>query len=149
MVYGNTANALKNANDYAGQVEKIISIFTKEGSKNLVISISRKMLYLGLASFGLAYLGIRYAICRVWEGKYFPSFVLLSTLAAVMVSAIYTIHAERADTFAYGRYHEYVMPVLMMMGVKELCKRAVCGIGIILCLEAVMTWMVTVSLREN
>lgn len=155
MVYGDAANALKNANDYAGQFEKIAYIFSKEGFKNLVISIAGKCLYLGLSSFGIAYFGMIYAFKKLMKKKYFPLFVLLSTLAAVMISAIYTIHPGRVDALAYGRYQEYVMPVLLIMGIKALCektvsvKKTVCCIVVMLVMEAVMTWLVTISLREN
>lgn len=155
MVYGDTADTLKNANDYAGQFEKIAYIFSIDGLKNLIISVSGKILYLGLASYGIAYFGIIYAVRRVRERKYFPLFVLLTTVAALMICAIYTIRPGRVDTLTYGRYHEYVMPVLLMMGIKELCskalsaKRTMCRIAVMLELEAVMTWLVTVSLNEN
>lgn len=155
MVYGDTADTLKNANDYAGQFEKIAYIFSIEGLKNLIISVSGKILYLGLASYGIAYFGIIYAVRRVRERKYFPLFVLLTTVAALMICAIYTIRPGRVDTLTYGRYHEYVMPVLLMMGIKELCskalsaKRTMCRIAVMLELEAVMTWLVTASLNEN
>ena len=155
MVYGDTADTLKNANDYAGQFEKIAYIFSIDGLKNLIISVSGKILYLGLASYGLAYFGIIYAVRRVRERKYFPLFVLLTTAAALMICAIYTIRPGRVDTLTYGRYHEYVMPVLLMMGIKELgskalsAKRTMCRIAVMLELEAVMTWLVTVSLNEN
>ena len=154
MVYGDTADTLRSANDYAGQIGKIAAIFTKEGFQNFIISVAGKFLYLGLASFGIAYFGIYYAVKRVRERKYFPLFILLSTLAALMISAVYTIHAERVDILAYGRYHEYVMPVLMIMGIKELgrkdasAKKTACSIGVILVLEAVMTELVTISLRK-
>lgn len=155
MVYGDTADTLKNANDYAGQFEKIAYIFSIDGLKNLIISVSGKILYLGLASYGIAYFGIIYAVRRVRERKYFPLFVLLTTVAALMICAIYTIRPGRVDTLTYGRYHEYVMPVLLMMGIKELgskalsAKRTMCRIAVMLELEAVMTWLVTVSLNEN
>lgn len=155
MVYGDTADTLKNANDYAGQFEKIAYIFSIDGLKNLIISVSGKILYLGLASYGIAYFGIIYAVRRVREKKYFPLFVLLTTVEALMICAIYTIRPGRVDTLTYGRYHEYVMPVLLMMGIKELgskalsAKRTMCRIAVMLELEAVMTWLVTVSLNEN
>lgn len=155
MVYGDTADTLKNANDYAGQFEKIAYIFSIDGLKNLIISVSGKILYLGLASYGIAYFGIIYAVRRVRERKYFPLFVLLTTAAALMICAIYTIRPGRVDTLTYGRYHEYVMPVLLMMGIKELgskalsAKRTMCRIAVMLELEAVMTWLVTASLNEN
>ncbi|MDE7274155.1 MAG: hypothetical protein K2N95_14015 [Lachnospiraceae bacterium] len=155
MVYGDTENALKNANDYAGQFDKIVYIFSEEGLVNLIISVSGKLLYLGLASFGTAYLGIVYALRGVKKGRCFPLFVLFSTMAAVMICAVYTIHPGRVDTLTYGRYHEYVMPVLIMMGIKELraksmaANKAVCRIAVILGIEAVMTCLVVISLRQN
>ncbi len=146
---------MKNANDYAGQVGKLLYIFSKEGFENLVISVSGKLLYLGLSSFGIACFGIAYMVKALRKGSLFSLFVLLSTLAAVMISAIYTIHPDRVDALAYGRYHEYVMPVLIIMGMKALGEKAVTagkttgGIALILVLEAVMTWLVTVSLHRN
>ena len=47
-------DALKNVNDYAGQIGKVVYIFSGEGLKNLFISVSGKVLYRGLASFGIA-----------------------------------------------------------------------------------------------
>lgn len=155
IVYRDAADTLKNVNDYAGQFGKIISIFSKEGLGNLLISVSGKLLYLGLASFGMAYFGMVYAVRRVRKGKYFPLFVLLSTLMAVMISAVYTIYPARVDTLTYGRYHEYVMPILIVMGIKELraknmtARRTAYGIVAILAAEAVMTWLVMISLRQN
>lgn len=154
-LYADADQALKNANDYAGQVGKLLYIFSKEGFENLVISVSGKLLYLGLSSFGIACFGIAYMVKELRKGSLFSLFVLLSTLAAVMISAIYTIHPDRVDALAYGRYHEYVMPVLIIMGMKALGEKAVTagktagGIALILVLEAVMTWLVTVSLHRN
>ena len=155
LVYTDAGSSLLDTNDYAGQIDKIAFIFTKEGFMNLITSLSGKLLYLGLAGFGTAYMGIVYAVRGVRKGKYFPLFVLISALAAVLICAIYTIHPGRVDALTYGRYHEYVMPVLMMMGIKELrtsgmtARKAVCGIAVILVLEAAMTGLVTFSLRQN
>ncbi len=155
MVYKDTENTLWNVNDYTGQIDKMISIFSKEGLKNFIISVSGKVLYLGLASYGTTYMGIIYALRGVRKGRYFPLFVLISTLAAVMICAVYTIRPGRVDTLTYGRYHEYVMPILIMMGIKELransvpAKKTVYRIAVILGMEAVMTGLVTFSLRQN
>ncbi len=154
LMHAAAEDGLKNINSYAGQIRKILAVFTKEGFINLMISVSGKILYLGWASFGLAYFGLAYTIKRVREKKYFPLFVLLSTLAALMISAIYTIYPGRVDTLTYGRYHEYVMPVLIMMGIKELRKKSMSargtasGIAVMIVLEAALTWMVTISLRR-
>ncbi len=154
-LYTDAEQVLKNANDYAGQFGKIAYIFTREGFENLIISIAGKILYLGLSSFGIAYFGIGYAVKALRKGSYVSLFVLLSTLAAVMISAIYTIYPGRVDALTYGRYHEYVMPILIIMGIRALgekaltVKRTAGIISVILVLEAVMTWLVTVSLHKN
>lgn len=161
MVYGGASDGLQNANDYAGQLGKLAYIFTGEGFKNLIISVSGKLLYLGLASFGLAYFGIAYAFRQMTDRhsdksmRCFYLFILLSAAAAVMVCAIATIYPGRVDLLAYGRYHEYVMPILMLLGVRELresgisAKRTISGIVAIIAAEWVWAWLVTVSLREN
>ena len=160
MIYGGASDELGNASDYVGQIEKLIYIFTPKGFSDLMISVAGKVLYLGLASFGIAYLGIGYTLSRVIRLKadrtnYFYLFVLLSTSAAVMISAIYTVYPGRVDTLAYGRYQEYVMPVLIMAGIRKLreekqsVKKVVRRIFLILVSEAAMTGLVTVSLRAN
>ena len=54
-------------NDYAGQFGKIAYIFTKEGFRNFLISLSGKILYLGVASFGLAYWGIKHIVKQIYK----------------------------------------------------------------------------------
>lgn len=158
VVYSGTSDGLQRVNDYAGQAEKLLYLFTAEGMRNFVISVAGKLLYLGLASFGIAYFGIAYAVLQVFGKKSermncFYLFVLLSTLAAVLISAVYTIYPGRVDTLAYGRYQEYVVPILLTAGIKSLREKSVSArkmarsILILLALEAVMTWLVTVSLR--
>lgn len=160
MVYDSGTGGLENANDYAGQVGKVASIFTKDGFKNLLFSVSGKLLYLGLSSFGIAYFGFGYSVLQLMKlkpdrNKYFYLFIVLSTMAAVMICAVYTIFPGRVDALAYGRYHEYVMPILLLIGIKALrngkwtIKGVLCSISVILVLEAVMTGLVTLSLHEN
>lgn len=141
-------------NDYAGQLGKIAYIFTWEGLRDFLISLSGKVLYLGIASFGLGFLGIKYAVKKIYMRKessantWFYVFVLLSTLGATLINAIYTVGPGRIDALTYGRYHEYVLPILMILGIKELSenKKTVRDFGVILILEIVLTGMVAWSL---
>lgn len=156
-----TTSDTVNTNDYAGQVGKFAYMLTKEGFVNFVISVAGKVLYLGVASFGLAYWGIWFACKRIFEGiqnwkekkeittdKWFCLFILLATIGATLINAIYTVHPGRVDSLVYGRYHEYIMPVLMILGLAEIgrCTKLVRGIVISLVSEAVMTGMVAWSL---
>lgn len=150
-----------NVNDYAGQKGKIAYIFTEEGVRNLIVSVAGKVLYLGIASFGLAYFGMWNVVKNVIEGvktwkekkelttdKWFCLFVLLATAGAVMVNAIYTIHPGRVDALTYGRYHEYIMPILIVLGLIEISENSKVYRKLVafLTAEGVMTALVTWSL---
>lgn len=155
------SSASVNTNDYAGQMGKLAYMFTGEGFCNLIVSIAGKILYLGLASFGLGFFGIWYAVQKVFEGikewkekkdittdKWFGLFVLSATVGAVMVNAIYTIHPSRVDALTYGRYHEYVIPILIICGLIEISKNSKVyrKLFLFLTAEAAMTVLVTWSL---
>lgn len=112
-------------NDYRGQLKKIQYIMTLEGLKNLMISVAGKLLYLGTATFGTAFWGIWHACKVVRKGKErknraFWLFVLLSASGSLMLSAVYTVRPGRVDALTYGRYHEYVFPILVAAGLYEM-----------------------------
>ena len=48
-------------------------------------------------------------------------FVLLCTLSEIMISAIYMHGSDRADSLLYGRYEEFVAPVVILTGLIEIC----------------------------
>ena len=142
-----------SANDYSGQLGKLTYIFTKEGMKNFLVSIAGKVLYLGIASFGLAYFGVKYAIKQILKKENSPAlwlciFLLLSTVGATLVNAIYNVNPGRVDALTYGRYHEYVVPVLMVLGIREVSnsKKVMRDVVILILLEVLMTGMVVWSL---
>lgn len=125
-VYGGDPE-IYQVNDYRGQFGKLQYIVTPEGIGNLMISIAGKVLYLGSATFGTAFWGLWHAWKDVRYGRekkkrIFWCFVLLSAAGALMVNAIYTVYPGRVDALAYGRYHEYVFPILMLAGLYEMCQ---------------------------
>ena len=144
-------------NDYAGQWEKIVSIFTKEGSKAFLVSFIGKIYYLGVASFGLFYLGCAFMIKRIFRSirerkkwgrnVYFYLFVFLTVVGEVFINAIYCKGYTRVDSLTYGRYDELVLPIVMILGLHELsfvCQRmskCVCVFGIVLVFNMAATWL--------
>lgn len=133
LIYTSAAEGTLHINDYAGQLEKVWYLFSEEGMKNFISGLAGKVLYLGIASFGLAYWGVwktwketyRYfrAIIKkeeVQTKKVFYLFVLLTTIGETLINAIYNVRPLRVDSVTYGRYHEFVMPVLMLLGIIEL-----------------------------
>lgn len=112
-------------NDYQGQSGRFRSFMTLEGFGNLIISIAGKVLYLGVATYGTAFWGLWHAWKNVRYGqerkqRVFWCFILLSTVGALMVSAVSTASPGRVDALAYGRYHEYVFPILILTGLCEM-----------------------------
>ncbi len=132
-IKGDVINALYSScdvsrvatNDYSGQTGKLLSIFTFEGIGNLLCSMAGKILYLGCASFGTAYIGIYSLGKRAVKKDLKSAFVLLISLAEFMVMNIYlmgTAHPgnERFDLFIHGRYYDFAIPSLMILGIEEL-----------------------------
>ena len=135
LLYTSAGADTININDYAGQLEKVFAVFSKDGITNLVCGLAGKILYLGLASFGLIYWGIWHAIKEVASfckqirnkeekeiRKLFFVFVILATVAETLINAIYNIQPYRVDNVVYGRYHEFVLPILMVLGLEEITK---------------------------
>jgi hypothetical protein len=116
IMYGGDVELL-STNDYTGQLGKIKLLFTKDGIIDFIEGLAGKMLYMGLATYGLAWFGIGYLVKR--RQNIVCLFILLSTVAELLVSAIYNIRSGRADGVIYGRYHEFVFPILLLMGIYE------------------------------
>lgn len=124
-----------NINSYAGQIQKVKYIFSVDGMCNLLISFAGKIVYLGLATYSLFYWGLYYAIkqsiylirnvrCRkkIEPQQYLGLFVLLATLGEILVISIFTIQPMRADEPTSGRYTEFLLPILVIMGICQVWK---------------------------
>lgn len=116
-------------NDYGGQWDKIKSIFSVDGIKKFLFSIIGKFFYLGIATFGTIYYGIasvirnlsasfkkKEAVCLIWF------FLGISFIGQFLITSIYMLEGSYVDTTLYGRYHEMILPVLIMMGIKEMIR---------------------------
>ncbi len=128
MLYAGSDASTMGINDYSGQFEKIKYIFTKDGIKDFAISLIGKILYMGTATYGLAYWGIGYGTKEIWRilrdktsqketaKAVLYLFVILSVIGQLLISSIYNIVPIRITSITYGRYHEFVFPILMIMG---------------------------------
>ncbi len=128
VLYAGSDAATMGINDYSGQIEKIKYIFTQNGIKDFAISLIGKVLYMGTATYGLAYWGLAYGVKEIWRilrkkasqeemaKAVLYIFVLLSAIGQLLISTIYNIIPIRITSITYGRYHEFVFPVLMVMG---------------------------------
>ncbi|MBP3477836.1 MAG: glycosyltransferase family 39 protein [Lachnospiraceae bacterium] len=117
-VYGSTSQEMLVLNDVTGQVGKIKTFFSVDGIYNFLHSVLGKLFYLGMATWGTLYFAITYCIrhCR----KTIMQFILLSATAQFLVSALYMSSPGRIDTVVYGRYNDYLMPLLIVIGILEM-----------------------------
>lgn len=119
---------LLNANGMKGQIPKIMSMFHIKGVIDFLQSLAGKLLYMGLATFGLACFGVCENISRLirlWKQReqkdsFFYLFLLVVTIGQIGITTIYNIHPSRVDGVIYGRYHEYIFPILIALGVERL-----------------------------
>lgn len=134
-VYGGINSELVADNDYSGQLAKIQYIFTGQGFYDFVIHILGKVLYLGLATWGVFYWGI-YVLIRhvgkmlqsikrrttVTSQQMFALFVLFSVILQIVISTIYLLTLGEISDYTYGRYNELVLPFVMVLGLVTLWK---------------------------
>lgn len=134
-VYGGINQELVAANDYSGQMGKIRSVLSLEGFYDLLISLAGKVLYLGLATWGLFYWGIygmvrqAFALLRnikkhvsAKPQQFFAVFVLLTVAAQIVIGTIYLLTLGEIGDYTYGRYSEMVIPFVMVWGFAVLWK---------------------------
>lgn len=163
-VYGSAGRELAADNDYSGQLGKIRYIFTLDGFYDFLISLCGKILYLGLATFGLFYWGI-YGLAgqavKMLKGisghggvpqgirehraalQEFALYVLLTVAAQVVISAVYLLTLGEIEDYTYGRYNELVLPLVMAAGLAVLWKQRARTVWAVTGILAVMQMAVT------
>ena len=149
VLYSGGAKNVTAINDYSGQMSKFAELFTVAGIGRFFAAMSGKVLYLGCASFGMGYIGIYALVKRVIRKDVKALFVLLASLFQFVVMCIYLIHSadvveERYDLFLNGRYIDYVVPLLTVIGMNEVLHCRV-NIRIIASLVSVMISSAAIS----
>lgn len=155
-MYDGIRRGLAAGNDYSGQVEKIRYIFTRAGFYDFVINIFGKILYLGLATYGLFYWGIYALTKRIAEmfrnlkkrmtpdaKQQFALFIGLSVAAQILIATIYLLTLGEIDDYTYGRYSELIIPFVMVSGLTALWKmrpkQILLGTGALAAVQLVIT----------
>ena len=129
-----TASAEELAvNDYAGKLGNIKYIFTPEGFGSLISHLAGKVVYLGVSSLGLVYWAFAWTIGQIvglvkkirnrQENatiEWFAVFLLLASLAQIAISSIFYISGRNLDLYMNGRYIEFLVPMLVIVGLYHL-----------------------------
>ncbi|MBR4667562.1 MAG: hypothetical protein IKO76_02255 [Butyrivibrio sp.] len=136
-LYSDASREMLNWNDYTSIPDRLLDIVRGDGIKFLLQDIAGKLLYIGLATYGIGYFGI-FCLCRHFfesakriikrtatDKDIFWVFLFLATLAQFMVALIYLNGAaspenNRLDIYLHGRYIDFFLPILIGIGLEEL-----------------------------
>lgn len=132
-----------NVNTFPEQAVKIRNILSLSGLVDLSLSVLGKLYYLGVSTFLFIFIGFTMVsgklVSAFWQMKQnkkinisneniFHVFLILSFLGTVMVSAIFKIFfiftnrvtMHRGDEVMFGRYSEFMMGPLLLIGLTVL-----------------------------
>ena len=129
-------SALTAINDYSGQLDKLKDIFTSlDGFARAVAGFLGKVFYVGVATLGVGAIGLYQCVKGgiILAGKRKEEqglintiglFVGLSVIFALGINTIFMVSHTRVDCVIYGRYTEYVIGPLLLMGFLYLFSKA-------------------------
>lgn len=121
----NGGNDFNNSNSYSGQMDKLRYFFSFEGIKAFIFSFAGKCFYLCSSSLFLIFWFLKASIQNLHrniENSSICIFLLLSLFFSLVISSLYMINPTRIDNVIYGRYNEYLMGPILVVGILYLFK---------------------------
>ncbi len=128
-VWASMNEAVKNVNEYSGQVEKIKGLFSVLGIKLFLAGIGGRVYYILVGTCGITYFGFRYlagAITKSFIAKMKKEqkkienisllFIILALCAQIVIAVVYMLLPTRIDSLVYGRYFEYELAPFIFIG---------------------------------
>lgn len=116
---------VQDANRLMNQLAKVYSLFHFENLLMLLTGFLGKLFYIGVATFGIGYLGM-IKIVKILKNHnenhkfFFWLYFLLALFLSLVINAVYFVNGYRIDQLIYGRYSELFMPILLCLGIMEL-----------------------------
>lgn len=149
VLYHRTSDDVLSWNDYSGIMFRIKKIISLKGLSFLLKDFCGKVLYMGLSTFGIAYFGMSgcvkkamssFSKLRKKEASYRDFlwiYILLVIVFQFLVALIYlngasAPDADRLDNFLHGRYIDFFLPIMFVIGIEEMLhgKRTYIGMGV-------------------
>ncbi len=160
-VYTGSTTAV--ATDYSGQISRIKALFSLEGIKRLILVLNGQLWQLGTASVLLVFYSISGVMGKLYEGwkeKFRDTevnpyvYIFFSFLFTWGISAVYMRAGARYDSLIYGRYIEMVLPIFLLVGLKDLflkvyLKKTSCVILIYGCMGLLVKYTYSIYKCDN
>lgn len=109
-------------NDYSGQVSKFDIFFSIEGFKSFILQFMAKIYYFSYSTCLCGPIAVMYCIKQIYNNK-FTKQSYYHLILLVMFAGIFSLQAfflqgtaSRYDVVVYGRYAEYIYPILFIEG---------------------------------
>lgn len=132
FLYPDLNRELYEINTYEGQFTKIKYIFSRTGCAAFAAGFFGKILYLGISTYGLGWCGMLRLIGNAGRPKdrgcsaadpaagNNPTglFIAVSVIAQISVSTVYHVIPDSYDGITFGRYQDYLMPILIAVGME-------------------------------
>ena len=123
------ANELITVNDYSSNVSKVANIFSKDSLFYFVLSVCGKLGYFIFSTFMLNAVGLWAYLKNVYKYTILKEdseskrgliglFIVLATIFVIAVASVFMYGPlyGRFEVAMYGRYMEYIFPILIVNG---------------------------------
>lgn len=131
-VYAMGDAGLLAANGYSGKIRLIMQVVTGERTVPFLLGCAGKLYYLLMSSFGMLIPAVLFSVRHfkemtteirrkerlTWQ-PFFAVFFTLSFLGQFAIAALYMSGGGRLDAVFYGRYNEYLVPLVIGLGALE------------------------------
>lgn len=144
-------SGINASNDYKGQINNILFVFSVKGIFAFVAGFLGKIFYLGSATFGLFYWGLfsvfsmlkksikEYKEVKVINSGLVSAFFLLAVIFTLSISTIFNIKTTRLDAVMYGRYNEHILSMFLILGLIQIlnAQKLKKGTWVIVCIQSI------------
>lgn len=131
-------SSMSSRNDYGSIMGNVKRIFCLDGIRKLFVNIIGKIYYLFTSSCFLVFYAMIEMIYIIYCGLFnikneekkediflISIYLVFSVFFAIAIASIFLLDYSRQDTITYGRYTEYVIGPLLVLGFYILLKRKV------------------------
>lgn len=147
-MYADASSAAMSVNDFSGQFDKIRKIFTAEGLLQLIISFLSKVYYAASATYLFLFAGVQFCVCRIISAikkkeiiQVLPYiYIFVQFLCAEGISSLFMQGSKnRFDTYTNGRYSDYAVVLMLMIGICYIAQSKIEGKAII---KSSIAWII-------
>lgn len=122
VLYLFTNTETVNAAHLAGQISGLMSV---KGVMSFFGTLISQSSYLVLSTYGFIVAGIYYTVRMIKTNKAAGIFILLSFCFSAVLSAVFMYHHENPAHILYGRYTEYTVYAVLLVGLDGFLKTGI------------------------